>query len=129
MPATNFLDYAQNIQDTINTVLAAGEGRLIHLQIDPRSSLRGFIAGSLQFSNNSELHFREFVDTSLPELRLMYAYHYQDAAYQLIFRYDNAAHRPALPQVEHKHTPIGVEVSSVPSLGQVLDEILEQMRA
>ena len=39
----------------------------------------------------------------------MYAYHYQDVDYSLIFRYDNAAHRPARSQPEHKHTPSGIE--------------------
>jgi hypothetical protein len=40
-------------------------GALVSIQIDPRSALRGFIAGVLQFGDASELHFREFVDTSL----------------------------------------------------------------
>ncbi len=93
--------------------------------MDQRSSLRGFIAGLLQFNDGSELHFREFVDISLPELRLMYAYHYQDANQDLISRYDNAAHRPPLPQTEHKHTPAGVQVSPAPTLAQVVDEILK----
>ena len=55
----------------------------------------------------------------------MYAYHYQDANRDLISRYDNAAHRPPLPQAEHKHTPSGVEISSAPTLTQVADEILK----
>jgi hypothetical protein len=45
----------------------------------------------------------------------------------LIFRYDNAAHKPALSQDEHKHTSQGVELSSAPTLRQVLDEILDMI--
>ena len=30
------------------------------------------------------------------EPKPLYAYHYQDAEHHLIFRYDNAAHKPAL---------------------------------
>jgi hypothetical protein len=42
----------------------------------------------------------------------MYAYHYQDVERNLIFRYDNAAHRLALPYPAHKHTQSGdAEVS------------------
>jgi hypothetical protein len=78
----------------------------------------------ITFPDGSELHFREFVNVSLPEPRLMYAYHYQDANKVLILRYDNAAHRPPLPQAEHKHTPAGVETSLAPTLAQVIDEIL-----
>lgn len=125
MPATNFLDYAQQIETTLNDVVAAGESTLVNIQIDQRSSLRGFIAGVLSFSDESELHFREFVDINLPDPRLMYAYHYQDASNQLVFRYDNAHHRPALSQAEHKHTPTGVEISPAPSVSQVIDEILQ----
>jgi hypothetical protein len=124
MPATNFHEYARGIEDVLDATVAAGEAVLVSIQIDQRSSLRGFIAGALQFNDASELHFREFVDTSLPEPRLMYAYHYQDANKGLIFRYDNAAHRLQLPQAEHKHTPADVKVSPAPTLAQVVDEIM-----
>ncbi|MEA3460065.1 MAG: DUF6516 family protein [Chloroflexota bacterium] len=125
MPATNFPEYARIIEGVLDAAIATGEATLVSIQIDQRSSLRGFIAGLLQFNDGSKLHFREFVDTSLPEPRLMYAYHYQDANKALIFRYDNAAHRPPLSQAEHKHTPAGVQVSPAPRLAQVVDEILK----
>lgn len=128
MPATNFPEYARVIEDVLDAAIAAGEATPVNIQIDQRSSLRGFIAGLLQFNDDSELHFREFVDTSRPDPRLMYAYHYQDANKDLIFRYDNAAHRPTLPQAEHKHTPASVEVSPAPTLAQVVDEILKGMQ-
>ena len=124
MPASNFPEHAREIGDVLDAAVAAGEAVLVSIQIDQRSSLRGFITGVLQFNDASELHFREFVDTSLPEPRLMYAYHYQDANKELIFRYDNAAHRPPLPQAEHQHTPTGVKVSSAPTLAQVVDEVM-----
>jgi Family of unknown function (DUF6516) len=59
------------------------------------------------------------------ELKIMYAYHYQDVEHNLIFQYDNAAHRPALPRLEHRHTHLGVEGSLVPTLAEVLDQILK----
>jgi hypothetical protein len=124
MLVATFPEYARGIEDVLDATVATGEAVLVSIQIDQRSSLRGFIAGLLQFNDDSELHFREFVDASLPEPRLMYAYHYQDVNKVLIFRYDNAAHRPRLPQVEHKHTPAGVEVSPAPTLAQVVNEIL-----
>ena len=40
----------------------------------------------------------------------------------------NAAHRPPLTQAEHKHTPAGVEVRPVPTLAQVVDEIMRGMQ-
>jgi len=125
MPATSFPEYAQTIQQIMEVAANSGEAPLTNIQIDQRSALRGFITGLLQFNDASELHFREFVDTSQVEPRLMYAYHYQDSYKLLIFRYDNAAHRPALPQADHKHTPAGIELCPPPTLTQILDEILK----
>lgn len=124
MPITNFPEYARNLQVAIDELIATGEARLVDLEIDSRSRLRGFIAGVLQFQNDTELHFREFVDISQSDPRLMYAYHYQDDQKKLIFRYDNAPHRPALPQLDHKHTLDKIEPANAPTFGQVLDEIL-----
>ena len=128
MPATNFHEYARGIEDVLDATVSTGEAALVSIQIDPRSALRGFIAGVLQFGDASELHFREFVDTSLPEPRLVYAYHYQGVDKELVFRYDNAAHRPPLPEAEHKHTPAGVEVRTAPTLAHVVDEVIRGMQ-
>jgi hypothetical protein len=125
MPITTFPEYARAIQDVLDIVVATAEANVVSVQKDQRSLLRGFIAGIVQFGDGSELHFREFVDVSLSKPRLMYAHHYQDVNKMLIFRYDNAAHRPRLPQAEHKHTPQGVEISHAPTLAQVVDEILK----
>ncbi|RIK44688.1 MAG: hypothetical protein DCC55_01605 [Chloroflexi bacterium] len=96
------------------------------MRVEQRSTLRGFLAGIIAFEDESELHFREFIDATQAESRLMYAYHYQDAEARLLFRYDNARHRPALPQREHKHTPEGIEVGISPTLAQVIDEIMQR---
>jgi hypothetical protein len=106
------------------TLLAAGQAERASFEIDPRSNLRGLIRGTVQFADGSELHFREFVDVTRAEPKLMYAYHYQDAEKKLLLRYDNAMHRPPLPQVEHKHTKDTVGTSPIPTLAQVVDEIL-----
>jgi hypothetical protein len=123
MPATNFPDYAGRLQAIVNELIAAGEANLLDLEIDARSRMRGYIAGILQFEDGSELHFSEFVEIGQADPRLMYAYHCQNADKELLFRYDNAAHRPSLSQQEHKHTPGGIELSPAPTFFQVLDEI------
>lgn len=126
MPVSSFPEYTRSLEDALHTVVATGEAVLTSLQMDQRSAVRGFIAGSLQFHDGSLLSFREFVDVSQAEPKLMYAYHYQAADGSFIFRYDNAAHRPALPQPAHRHTPSGIEVSPVPTLPGILDHILRQ---
>ncbi|WP_417911220.1 toxin-antitoxin system TumE family protein [Candidatus Electronema sp. PJ] len=53
----------------------------------------------------------------------MYSFHYQDMQSVLRFRYDNAAHKPALGFQNHKHTPEETIASSIPVLSSVLNEI------
>jgi hypothetical protein len=97
--------------------------RLTDFQVDVRSSQRGYIAGILHFDDDAQLHFREFVDVTQLDPRSMYAYHYQDQNARMIFRYDNALHRPALAQRDHKHAGDDhVEVTPAPSFADVLDE-------
>lgn len=105
MPATNFPDYARLVSDLGNDLLRSGEVVAVTSQVDERSSARGHWSGILIFADATELHYREFLDFNQSDPRLMYAYHYQNGDGGLIFRYDNAAHRPLLSQVEHKHTP------------------------
>jgi len=126
MPATTFPEYARSLTAVLDTVVATGQAMLAALQVDQRSVVRGFIAGTLQFNDGCTLHFREFVDVTQAEPKIMYAYHYQDADNNLILRYDNAAHRPALPQPEHKHTRSAIELVRAPTLTEVLGEILRQ---
>jgi hypothetical protein len=128
MPTTSFPEYAKAITAQIEALLASGQARLVNLQVDQRSMLRGLISGILAFEDDSELHFSEFVDLTQPEPRLMYAYHFQDSNKALVFRYDNAAHRPPLPSAEHKHIVSTVSPAPAPTLTQVIDEILEARR-
>jgi hypothetical protein len=125
MPATTFPEYIQRLTDLLNQVMATSETVLSAFQVDQRSAVRGLIAGILQFGDGSELYFREYVDVTQAEPKIMYAYHYQDVEHNLIFRYDNAVHKPALPQPEHKHTRFGIEASHVPTFAEVLDQIVQ----
>jgi hypothetical protein len=85
---------------------------------------QGYLTGSITFVDGTVLHFKEFLDaTGETVAKLMYTYHYQDASNQLIFRYDNARHRPLLRSLEHKHTPGQVKEMPAPTLDDVLAEI------
>ena len=132
MPAITFPEYARRIADTLNQVVATGEAVRLTLQVDHRSAIRGFIAGSLEFADGSTLHFREFIDTSQAEPKLMYAYHYQQPDGTLVFRYDNTPHFPALPTFpHHKHagSASNVVAADPPALQAVLIEIQGLMTA
>lgn len=77
------------------------------------------------FRDQSTLFFREYLDSSAGQVsKLMYSYHWQDANEQLVFRYDNARHRPPLAILEHKHTVNGIVASHEPTLETVLAEVV-----
>ena len=54
-----------------------------------------------------------------------YGYQYQNRDGDLIFRYDNAVHRPALDFKEHKHIKGGVIIEAIlPDVSDIMDEVL-----
>ena len=97
------------------------------LSIDARTPKMGVIKGSLVFVEGVRLFFTEYVDTRYRLEKLSYSYHCQDAVDRLLFRYDNAAHKPALAFSCHKHLPSGEVIeAAIPDLSTILDEVLEQ---
>ncbi|MFH0924237.1 MAG: DUF6516 family protein [bacterium] len=94
---------------------------------DQRTSYLGFIKGILTFIDFSQLHFKEFIDTSNPSfIRYKYGYHYQRDQ-DMIFRYDNYIHpgKPDLP-IHHKHLFSSSDFIAVPNL-PTLDSILKEI--
>ena len=79
MPTTSFLEHVRTLRAALDGLTASGDAVLVSLQVDQRSAVRGFVEGSLQFHDGSQLTFREFVDTTRRDPRLMYAYHFQDS--------------------------------------------------
>ena len=83
---------------------------------DKRSFYIGVVEGEIRFTDNSSLHFIEFVNVKEGVSRYKYSYHYQDKAEKVVFRYDMAPH--------HKHLGSEKVIESLaPSLGKVLQEI------
>lgn len=95
------------------------------VSFEARPGDQGYIFGQVDFTDGSQLHFREYLDTvGMAIDKVMYVYHYQDQDAGLVFRYDNARHRPLLPQREHVHRAAGVDLADAPSLDDVLLEIV-----
>ena len=75
-------------------------------------------------TDDSKLHLNEYLDqTGAIVDKLMYTYHDQDTGNELIFRYDNALHKPALSSVTHKHLPTQIISAPAPALDEVLADI------
>ena len=97
-----------------------------NITLDKRSSSTGFVRGEIYCIDDSELHFRELIETKNTPVRVMYAYHYQGENKKLIFRFDNAEHFPNLPNFpHHKHLPN--QVVAIEGEPPVLEEVLNQI--
>jgi hypothetical protein len=97
---------------------------------DKRGTHEGFIRGAIAFTDETQLHFREFVDVEFSIERIMYVYQYQDVNANLIFRYDNSGHHQHsnlqnFPHHKHLGNENKIINASIPNLLSVLHEIEE----
>lgn len=117
-------EYFQKIESQIADCVYILESNLLK---DKRSLHIGIIEGELIFSDESVLHFIEFVNVKESVEVYKYSYHYQTQNGKLIFRYDMAPHhREVVTFPYHKHIHSNnVMAASAPALAQVLDEIAD----
>lgn len=117
--------YFEQIRACVDLYAATDFVLSASVNCEVRPGAQGYLNGAVIFVDGSVLHFTEFLDEVHKQVeKVMYTYHYQDSDRQLVFRYDNARHRPPLPLREHKHTPEQTMVSPAPLLAEVLAEIM-----
>ena len=102
--------------------------QLSSVTLEKRGTHEGFIRGKLQFLDESNLYWREFVDVELTIDRLMYVYQYMDSSDKLVFRYDNSGHHRKLklstyPHHKHEGSKDNIVSSASLDLANVLKEI------
>jgi septum formation topological specificity factor MinE len=118
--------YQNNIVSIIQKYVDNGYIMSFNFSVDTKSNYIGFIQGSLEFLQGSQLFFREYVDLQEFIEKLSYSFHYQDQYNNLIFRYDNAQHKPDLGYSEHKHIRDKIMPSKIPEIEQVILEIINE---
>lgn len=118
--------YQNNIVSIIQKYVDNGYILSFNFSVEARSNYIGFIQGSLEFLQGSRLFFRQYVDLQESIEKLSYSFHYQDQENNLIFRYDNAQHKPDLGYVEHKHIKDKIISSKIPDIEQVILEIINE---
>jgi hypothetical protein len=117
-------NYVAQIRALLDSYARADFVLDVSVNSETRPGDQAYLAGAMMFVDGSELHFAEFLDASSQTIeKLMYRYHCQDQAGQLVFRYDNARHQPQISSGSHKHLPGRIEASATPSLEDVLAEI------
>lgn len=124
MPLRDYLDRIQNVLGRFQTTIAV---RTADFHTEVRPAQQALVFGRVTFRDGSVLKFREYLDGGTDQVeKLMYSYHYQQANEERVFRYDNAAHRPALPYIHHRHDSVGNIAQTVcPDLENILLEIID----
>ncbi|WP_016951880.1 DUF6516 family protein [Anabaena sp. PCC 7108] len=117
-------NYQANIISVIQKYVNDGWILSFNFSVDARSTYVGFIQGNLEFLQGSHLFFKEYVDLQVSIDKLSYSFHYQDHENNLIFRYDNAKHKPDLGYTNHKHIKDKIIPSEIPDIEQVILEII-----
>jgi hypothetical protein len=117
-------DYLADLTETINDYTTSGFIVISEITSDFRSDKIGIIHGKIVFVDESILFFKEYLDLRHKIDKKAYSFHYQDRNNNLIFRYDNAWHKPRLAFSEHKHTGNKIIPSSIPDVSAVLEEIM-----
>ncbi|NQT55035.1 MAG: hypothetical protein HQ551_02265 [Desulfobacteraceae bacterium] len=78
--------------------------------------------------DRSVLQVKEYIDAKYKIDKISYAYQYHDEVGKLIFRYDNARHKPDLGFIEHKHlSDRSIVKCGVPDISDVVDEVIEHI--
>ena len=121
-------EYVERHLKTINEYSKAGLITVFDLRTDLRTEKIGLVKGYITFADESILYFTEYLDVRYKIDKLSYSFHYQKRNGELILRYDNAKHKPALPFCSHKHFPNGAIVEAVETdIKSVIEEIMDNL--
>lgn len=118
-------EYLSGLTRTLEEYSQTGFVTFSEIGIDSRTEKIGLMRGSVVFLDESKLFFTEYLDLRYKVEKISYSFHYQDKDGNLIFRYDNARHRPDVPFRDHKHVAGGgIFQSEIPEFKAVLEEII-----
>ena len=118
-------DYLASVRRAIERLDTYGFAESIIFREEIRAGKQAIVKAEIVLVDGSCLIIKEYVGSKYGIEKLSYAYQYHDREGNLIFRYDNAAHRPRLEKLAHKHSPGGIEVVEPPDMAELVDEVIE----
>jgi hypothetical protein len=118
-------EYLALFRKTLEKIENYGYSDSIEIREEIRANKQAVLNAKVVLTDNSVLHIKEYIDARYGIERLSYAYQYQDREGNLIFRYDNAKHRPELGFKAHKHLADGkISAAALPDVFDLVDEIV-----
>lgn len=121
MSISEYLTFVRHAIERLDTY---GFAESIIFQEEIRAGKQAIIKAEIVLVDGSCLIVREYVGSKYGIEKLSYAYQYQDREGNLIFRYDNAAHKPKLGMPEHRHSPDGIDIVDPPDMAELVDEVI-----
>jgi len=119
-------EYIDQFRRTLEKLQDFGLSEFFDFKQEIRPGKRAFINAKVVLVNETVLHIKAYINARYKINIVSYAFQYQRKNGKLIFRYDNAAHKPALEFKEHKHLENDTIIyASVPEPENLIDEILE----
>ena len=118
-------EYLSALRSGIELLDTHGFAESIDFHEELRAGKQAIVKAEIVLIDGSLLIIREYIDARYGVAKVSYAYHYQCRNGRLIFRYDNAAHKPALSFSEHKHTSGGdIKPSAPPEILKLIEEVI-----
>lgn len=121
-------DYLDSFHGAVSKIEDYGFSESIDIKVEIRASKQAVNKARVVLVDSSVLQIREYIDAKYKVEKVTYAYHYYDKSGKMIFRYDNARHRPDLGFPDHKHLSDGTVVQCpVPDISDVVDEVISHL--
>ncbi|MEB3289074.1 MAG: DUF6516 family protein [Leptolyngbya sp.] len=121
-------EYLEQVKSNLQTFEDYGLSEPIDFSAEIRPGSQAVLKVTVQLIDTSELYLREYLLEKGAIQRLSYAYQYQTRDGKLIFRYDNAAHRPPLGFEDHRHDTNGrIAPAAPPSIQALVQEVINYM--
>jgi hypothetical protein len=118
-------EYLALFRNALEKIEKYGYSDSIEIREEIRANKQAVLNAKVVLIDNSVLYIKEYIDARYGIERLSYAYQYQDREGNLIFRYDNAKHRPELRFKEHKHLANGtISAAALLDIYELVDEVL-----
>jgi hypothetical protein len=118
-------EYIIKVREAIDRFDAYGFSESTDIREEIRAGKQAIIKIEVVLVDGSFLRIREYIEAKYQINKISYAYQYQDRDKKLIFRYDNAVHRPGLGFKEHKHVSSGEIINAEsPDISDLVDEVI-----
>lgn len=121
-------EYITHLRGEVQKLDTFGFAESIDFRDELRAGKQAIIKAEAIMVDGSTFVIREYIDARYGIEKMSYAYHLQRKDGSLIFRYDNAAHKPRLGFEQHKHTKEGKILEAVPpDIRELLDEVISNL--